>query len=246
MFDQTFVNTQAQTRRPWTVGVSVVLQTGLVATMLIMPLLRVPKLDLPGKIQFSLPVEIVDLHTKPEAALPTAASQTHSVTAPRVFVERRITVPTTVPTRIDMSPDAPEMTFSSSAGLGAGPSLLSVLGEMRIAPPPPIRQPASPKSETPAQIQVSGGVQQGMLILEPRPVYPRIAIISRTQGTVHIQAIIERDGVIGHLKVLSGPPVLINAALDAVKQWRYKPTLLNGEPVEVITEIDVNFMLNSQ
>jgi protein TonB len=247
MFDQTFVNVQAQTRRPWTLAVSVVFQAALVATMLIMPLLHVAKLDLPAKIQFKLPVEIIDLRTKPQPVQQTASAQTHTVTAPRPFVERWITVPTSVPAHIEMSPDAPVFANTGSVGPSIGTGVLSVLGALPTAPPPSVvHEPMTTKAPTPAQIHVSSGVQAGMLIVAPRPVYPRIAVAARMQGTVHIQAIIERDGTIGHLKVLSGPPLLQNAALDAVKQWRYKPTLLNGEPVEVVTEIDVNFALNSQ
>lgn len=247
MFDQTFVNVQAQTRRPWTLAVSVVLQTALVATMLIMPLLHLAKLDLPGKIQRTLPVEQIDLRTKPQPAQQTAAAQTHTVTAPRIFREPLIVVPTRVPARIDLSPDAPVFVNSGAAGPSTGAEVLSVLGTLPNTPPPPIvNQPAPTKPPAPTQIHVGGDVQKGNLILAPHPVYPRIAVTARMQGTVHIQAIIERDGTIGHLKVLSGPPLLQNAALDAVKQWRYKPTLLNGEPVEVVTEIDVNFTLNSQ
>ena len=244
MFDQTFVNTQAQTRRPWTLGVSVILQTALVATMLIMPLLHVAKLDLPGKIQIHLPVELVNLQAKPEPVQQSAPAQTHPVTTTRVFHQPQITVPTVVPRNI-VAPDAPVFVSAGPAGLPAGPSLLPALGEIRTVPPV-VREPAPQKPETPAQIHVGGAVQAGMLIVAPKPAYPRIAIQTRTQGTVHIQAIIERDGSIGPLKVLSGPPLLVRAALDAVKQWCYKPTLLNGEPVEVVTEIDVNFALNSQ
>lgn len=247
LFDQTFVNTQAQTRRPWTLAASVVLQTTLVATLLIVPLLHVQKLDLPAKIHLTLPVELVSLRTKPRPVQQTAASQTHTVTAPRPFVERVITAPTRIPAHIEMSPDAPVFAASGPAGPLTGSSLLAALGPLPTAPPPQDgHQPTPAKAQTPTQIHVGSGVQAGMLIVAPKPVYPRIAIQTRTQGTVHIEAIIERDGAIGHLKVLSGPPLLIIAALGAVRQWRYKPTLLNGEPVEVVTEIDVNFTLDSR
>jgi protein TonB len=87
-------------------------------------------------------------------------------------------------------------------------------------------------------------VQQANLIRQPRPVYPPLAKAARVQGTVKFEAVIAKDGTIQNLKVISGPPLLVNAALEAVKQWQYKPTLLNGEPVEVITTIDVNFTLS--
>ena len=74
--------------------------------------------------------------------------------------------------------------------------------------------------------------------------YPPLAKAARVQGTVKFEAKISKEGTIEDLKVVSGPPLLIQAALDAVKQWLYKPTLLNGEPVEVLTTIDVNFTLS--
>jgi protein TonB len=83
-----------------------------------------------------------------------------------------------------------------------------------------------------------------MLISQPRPVYPPLAKQARIQGTVRFTAIIGKDGTIQNLTLISGHPLLVQSATEAVKQWRYKPTLLNGEPVEVVTQIDVNFTLN--
>ena len=76
------------------------------------------------------------------------------------------------------------------------------------------------------------------------PVYPPLAKQARIQGTVRLNAIISRDGTIQNLQLVSGHPLLAPAALAAVKQWVYEPTLLNGEPVEVVTVIDVNFTLS--
>jgi protein TonB len=100
----------------------------------------------------------------------------------------------------------------------------------------------------PANIQtkpmpVSKGVIEGLLVHKITPVYPKIAIIAHQQGTVLLHAIIGRDGTIQNLQVISGPPLLIQAALDAVQRWRYRPYLLNNEPVEVETQITVNFTL---
>lgn len=243
MFDQTFVNTQARTRRPWTVAVSVILQTGLVAAALIVPLLRLPKLDLPAKIHLTLPVEKVDLRAKP------APRQTAAQVAPaarNVFTAPTIHVPTTVPRTIDMTPDPPGVVCAPISGT-SGNALDGLIPTLVITPAAPPTATVKPPVPTPtpaAPVHVGGAVQEGKLIFGPHPAYPRIAVMARIQGTVHIQAIIERDGTIGHLQVLSGPPMLTNAALEAVRQWRYKPTLLNGQPVEVITEIDVHFALS--
>jgi protein TonB len=78
-----------------------------------------------------------------------------------------------------------------------------------------------------------------------KPIYPPLAKMARQQGTVKFEATISKEGTIEELKLISGPPLLVQAAQDAVKQWRYKPTLLNGEPVEVLTTIDVNFSLSN-
>jgi len=102
---------------------------------------------------------------------------------------------------------------------------------------------AMPKVAAPQRIRVSQGVLAGNLIQQVQPVYPPMAKIARVQGTVVLQAVISKQGTIENLRVVNGHPMLIQAAIDAVKQWRYKPYLLSGEPVEVDTQITVNFNL---
>jgi protein TonB len=92
---------------------------------------------------------------------------------------------------------------------------------------------------------VGGNVQSAKLVRQPKPVYPPLAKQARIQGTVKFQAIIGKDGTIQNLQLISGHPLLVPSATEAVKQWVYQPTLLNGEPVEVVTQIDVNFTLSS-
>jgi protein TonB len=91
---------------------------------------------------------------------------------------------------------------------------------------------------------VGGQVEAANLLRQIKPGYPPLAKQARIQGTVRFNAIIAKDGTIQNLQVVSGHPMLVQSALEAVRQWVYKPTLLNGEPVEVITTIDVNFTLN--
>jgi TonB family protein len=93
-------------------------------------------------------------------------------------------------------------------------------------------------------IKVGGNVQQHQLLQQPHPIYPAEAKAARIQGVVHLKAHIGTDGTVQNLEVLDGDPLLTQAALDAVKHWVYKPTLLNGDPVEVLTSIDVNFTLS--
>jgi protein TonB len=100
------------------------------------------------------------------------------------------------------------------------------------------------KKEAPKQIRVGGNVQAAKLVRQPKPLYPPLAKQARIQGTVRFNAVIGRDGTIQQLQVVSGHPLLVPSATEAVKQWVYQPTLLNGEPVEVVTVIDVNFTLS--
>jgi protein TonB len=83
-----------------------------------------------------------------------------------------------------------------------------------------------------------------MLISRVQPIYPQLARQTHTEGTVRFTAIIGRDGSIQNLTLISGHPLLNQAAADAVRRWRYRPTILNGEPVEVVTEIEVHFILH--
>jgi TonB family protein len=99
-------------------------------------------------------------------------------------------------------------------------------------------------SADPRRITIGGNMQQAKLIYQPRPAYPPEAKMERIQGVVSLQAVIAADGTMKDLTVISGHPLLVPAALDAVKQWVYSTTLLNGEPVEIKTQIDVNFTLS--
>ncbi len=99
------------------------------------------------------------------------------------------------------------------------------------------------KAAPPKKINISAGVEQGLLIQKTMPIYPPIAKAARVQGTVVLQATISKGGTIEDLHVVSGSAMLQEAALDAVRQWRYRPYLLNNEPVEVETTINVIFTL---
>ncbi|HVH72267.1 MAG TPA: energy transducer TonB, partial [Candidatus Dormibacteraeota bacterium] len=123
------------------------------------------------------------------------------------------------------------------AGGSMGGVLGGVIGGVGTAPPPPKPRPTGP-------VRVGGNVQAARIVNRVQPVYPPLARQTRISGTVRLHAIISKDGTIQQLEVMSGHPLLQQAALDAVRQWRYQPTLLNGEPVEVDTTIDVIFSLN--
>jgi TonB family protein len=123
-------------------------------------------------------------------------------------------------------------------------------GELRpmMAPPPPPPPPPPPGmangtglSVPPNSIRVEGAVQQQQLVKQTPPVYPPLAAQAGVTGTVTLGVLIAKDGTVQNIQVIKGHPLLIAAAIDAVKQWTYRPTLLNGEPVEVATSVNVNF-----
>ena len=114
------------------------------------------------------------------------------------------------------------------------------VAEAQLAAPPP---PPGQAAATPQRIRVGAGVQRENLVRMVDPVYPPLAFQARIQGTVRFTAIIGRDGRIQNLQLVSGHPLLVESARVAVSQWDYKPTLLNGSPVEVVTQVDVNFTL---
>lgn len=156
-------------------------------------------------------------------------------------------IPSIVARIVDEGPPGSTSTGSPDGVVGA-PENDALIGVPRWllrprptpVPPPPIQRK---EFSNPVRIQVSTGVQQAKLIYAPTPVYPPLAKINRIQGTVVVEAIISNDGTVQDLQVVSGHPFLVSAAIDAVKRWRYRPTLLNGQPVEVITTITVNFRL---
>jgi TonB family protein len=119
-------------------------------------------------------------------------------------------------------------------------------------PPLPLTPSNSPdktdatgaSADAPKQIRVSSAVQRGLILHREEPVYPELARMARIQGTVVLKAIISKEGTIKDLRVVSGHPLLIQSALNAVRQWRYRPYMLLGEPVEVDTMILVQFTLS--
>lgn len=247
MFEQTFVQTQSQTRKPWTVAVSLSMQCLAVAVLLLIPLLHPETLRMPGPIQPRLIRTWIDQPPLPprKPTAPNAGPAALSAPHPLFVVP---TVHTTAARAIDIpSGDSEPAAWLGSSGASLG-SPLAIAG---TTPLPVARtdaqKPAAQPTANPVTgpLRIGGGVESAKLVFGPRPVYPPLAKAARSQGVVKLEAIIAADGSIRNLRVVSGPPLLINAALDAVRQWRYQPTLLNGTPVEVITGIEVNFSLTN-
>jgi protein TonB len=222
-----------------------VAESVLVGALTLVPLIYTQAL--PKQLLFT------DIHIPPPPGPPPAqpAGQ-RPRPAPRPAVDV-LTAPVSIPPTIAQVVEPPEpppgLTGQSGpfvpgvpAGYGAGNG--SIPGgapwDTGATPPPP---PPSPVAHPQQMIRVGGNVIAAQALFQPPPPYPPLARIARIQGTVVLQAIIGKDGAVQNLKVLSGHPLLVRAAVDAVKTWRYQPTLLNSEPVDVLTEIDVNFNL---
>ncbi len=149
----------------------------------------------------------------------------------------------------DLSREAMEARAKQAAAGGvpggnAGGVIGGIIGSVPTGAPPPPPPYAAGQPTTPQRIRVGGTVQQAKLIRQAKPVYPPLARQAGISGHVLLSVILGKDGTIQNLTVAGGHPLLVPAAVEAVKQWVYQPTLLNGEPVEVATQIDVNFTPN--
>lgn len=157
------------------------------------------------------------------------------------YMETQLIAPRKIPTTINIVKEREPDSFYCPDCVPSGPGALSATGSSA----PNIFKHNPPPVVTPHSIRISTPVIEGMLIQKTIPIYPTIARDTRTQGTVILAAVISKTGTIESLHVISGPPMLQQAALNAVKTWRYRPYLLNGEAVEVETSINVVFKLDN-
>lgn len=235
MFEDSLVEStgRIRTRTQRYAAGSLVLQTTLAAIIVLIPYLYPDAL--PRKF-LAVPL----IAPPPPAAAPIVEQRTAAPPATRSeLLQTTIAAPTQIPHGIAAIVDPPGMVTGNALGI-AGPGALNTGALGPVTPVPVVH---APKPTGP--IHVSSGVAQGQLILPIQPRYPAIAVASRIQGTVVVAAVIAKDGRIESLRVLSGPPMLVTAAVEAIQQARYRPWKLNGEPVEVETTINVNFQLGN-
>src|SRR6266852_8194916 len=248
MFEQTFVEGVGKTNRVWTVMISFIAQILALSVAVLLPMIYFDVLP-----RTQLTALFVAPPPPPPPPPPPAAAPVKMVKViPRQFDAGRLMAPKSVPKEVAMIKEEELPPPSASAGVvggvpggvpGGTPGgvLGGIIGSVPSAAPPP---PPVEQKKTVQRIRVGGQVQHANLIRQPKPVYPPLAKQARIQGVVRFNAIIGKDGTIQNLTLISGHPLLVPAAQEAVKQWLYKPTLLNGEPVEVATVIDVNFTLS--
>ena len=154
------------------------------------------------------------------------------------MMNNQLTAPTKIPHNITIvaEKEAPTSTIGVAGMEGLGGSASGVTDMFANKGP-------AVKAAAPKKVNISAGVMVGMLLQKTTPVYPPIAKAARVSGTVVLQATISKTGQIEGLHVISGPAMLQQAAMDAVKSWRYRPYLLNNDPVEVETTVNVIFTL---
>ncbi|MGD0363960.1 MAG: energy transducer TonB [Bryobacteraceae bacterium] len=212
MFEQTFM-AGTQGRKARSVVLAFVLQAAAVGVIIVVPLMFVQPLPRIETMSYLLaPSPPPPPPPPPPAGRAAPVRPVKMAVTPKIFNPATLTEPKTVPREL-------------------------ALNQPQIAPPAPMAGEVG---------GVAGGVPGGQveaarLEHEVLPVYPVLASEARVHGTVRLSAVIGKDGHVEDLKLISGHPLLVDAAMSAVRQWIYQPTYLNSKPMEVETEIDVNF-----
>ena len=244
MFEDSLIESggKLKTKRGWTSLVSFALQVGIIGVMVLIPLIFTEALP-KGTTLFMLVAPPPPPPPPPPAAAPVRIVKQIQTD----IVNGELRTPTKIPKKVEMikEDEAPPPVMASTGVVGGVPggvpggSMGGVIGSVLSSTPT-----VAPKIATPQRVRVSQGVSQGLLVRRVQPAYPPLARQARIQGVVILQAQISKDGTIQNLQLISGHPMLAPAAIEAVKQWKYRPYLLNGEPVEVETQIQVNFTLS--
>jgi len=244
MFDAMGVS--ERTRRPWTVAVSFAGELALVGLAILVPLVTTEGLPhISEWVSVPEPPRALAHHApraakRPEHAIPfqiTRLLQMPNEIPPRAQTIQDLAAPPAAGDVVGVEGGIPD---AAGPGNGVIDHLVRQLPAAAPLPPPaPARQSAQPIK----RVRLGGLVQMGKWLSGPAPVYPALARSARISGIVRLHAVIARDGTILDLRAVSGHPLLVQAALEAVSHWVFSPTYLNGAPVEVETEIEVRFTL---
>jgi len=236
--------TPERRRRSFATTASFVFQCLVVGMLLVVPLMFTDALPTQQLLTFLV------APPPPPPPPPPAAVPAAKVVQTNMLSTGQLRIPTRIPRRVEMIreeetplPAMAEGVVGGIPGGVPGGQLGGVIGGIISSTPTPTA--IVPKLEPVKRIRISQGITRGMVISKIEPRYPKIAIAARVTGVVLLKAVISKEGEIKELQVVSGHPLLVPAAMDAVKQWRYRPYLLNGEPVEVETNIIVTFQIES-
>jgi periplasmic protein TonB len=224
-----------KTRSRYWSPLAVLINCGVLIALIIWPLLHPDAL--PVQIMAALLVA-----PSPPPPAPLAQVTQPTVQAHSELLDNQIQAPSKIPKDIKLDKEvasSPPTMIGVTEGMADGTRGGS-LKDLFSGAGPAVVKPTAPRTPS-----ISSRVMAGNLLDKTVPQYPEIARVARIQGTVVLQATIAKDGTIQNLRVIDGPPMLQQAAMDAVRSWRYKPYLLNGEPVEVETTVNVIFSLGN-
>lgn len=237
MFEDSLVESSGRlkTRRPMMTLLSFGIQAFLIGILILIPLIYTEALPRQQLMTF--------LVAPPPPPPPPPPAQEIKVTKIETELDSGVLrQPTKIPEKIKILKEEEQPVQSTAGVIGGvqggvpGGAAGGVIGGI-------IGSTAIPRVAGPQRVRVSQGVTEGLLMRKVQPTYPPLAKTARIQGDVVLNAIISKNGAIENLRVVNGHPMLVTSALDAVKQWKYKPYILNGEPVEVETTITVKFTL---
>jgi len=243
MFEDSLIESgnKLKTKRLSTTILSFFGQLALIGVLILIPLIYTDALPKQQLMTF-----LVAPPPPPPPPPPPAAAPVKVVKMVSEVVNGQLRAPTKIPEKVQMIKEEEAPPDLGAGGVPGGVpggipggSAGGVIGGILSSQPV-----AVPKVATPQRVRVSSGVSTGLLIKKVTPNYPPLARQARIQGSVVLQAEISKEGTIQNLQLISGHAMLAPAAIEAVKQWRYKPYLLNGEPVAVETQVVVNFSLS--
>jgi len=236
MFDDLLesTNEKKKTNKSWSVVLSGLVQAFILSILILIPLIYTEALP-----KAMLSTLLIAPPPPPPPPPPPQPVKTIVKPVARLITSGKLMQPRAIPKEVavfkeaELPPDVISPAGQTGGVFGGIPGQGMVSA---VAPPPP-------KPAAPTRVKQGGNVTAASILQQTRPLYPALARQARIQGNVVLHAIIDKDGKVAQLEVISGHPLLVQSALDAVKQWRYKPTLLNGDPVEVDTTITVTFTM---
>ena len=225
-----------KTNTGWSVILSAIVQISALSVLILIPLIYTQALP---KAMLST------LLVAPPPPPPPPPPPVKTIVKPvaRLIQSGKLVQPRAIPKDVavfkeaEIPPDVVNNTNETGV-FGGIPGQGLTAGGGPVLPPPP-------KAAAPARIKQGGAVTAASIITQTQPSYPPLARQARIQGTVVLHAIIDKQGRVAQMEVVSGHPLLVQSAMEAVKQWRYKPTQLNGDPVEVDTTIQVTFTMGA-
>jgi periplasmic protein TonB len=225
--------------------ISLVVHTVVLSVLVVVPLVYFNALHTTELLTFLIATPTLPL--PPPTPQPPPVNAGGAAAKPKIVHIDRYEAPRAIPTRVIPCPDEDTVAIQTDTlvnGFGGGPQGTtngrSITEIVQIVAPRELERPKAPKIPTPVRV---GSIQEAKLIHRVEPVYPKIAIVTRVSETVILDLLIDEEGNVANVTVLKGHPLLNAAAVQAVKQWKYSPTIQNGEPVQVQATVTIFFRM---